>query len=487
MRAAASMAKRSLIDYCILTQRGYRPNWHHEIIAKKLEEVEEGVCKRLMLFMPPRHGKSELATKKFPAWYLGRNPHREIICCSYSADLAEEFGRATRDTVGAEVHEAIFPDGRLRGGSKSATRWRVGRERGGFLATGVGGSITGMGANVLIIDDPVKNREEADSETYRRKVWKWYTSTAFTRLEKGGAVILIMTRWHDDDLAGRLLERDGERGYYFDVKAGKWGKEKGEQEGKWEVVRFPAIAIEDEKFRKKGEALWKDKYSLKDLKEIKETIGVMDFSALYQQNPVDAEAQLFSDDWFKYWKVIPNNVKYFTAVDPAISKKKEADDSVVLTLCRDAHDNIYVVEIRNGKWNPSELIREIFRQQEKYNSRVGVESQQYQYSLIHYMKQEQQKMGRYINVIPVRQSANKEVRIRGLEPYYRNGLIFHPPGGSDALEEQLKRFPSGKHDDILDALVIAVYLSTKPPVSKESAPKTLGMQWGRDGLPIINQ
>lgn len=487
--AAVSMARRSLVDYCILMQGNYNPNWHHEVIAKKLEEVEEGTCTRLMLFMPPRHGKSELATKKFPAWYLGRNPANEIMCCSYSADLAEEFGRATRDIVDDKLHRAVFPDCYLRRGSKSATRWRVGRGRGGFLATGVGGSITGMGANILIIDDPVKNREEAASDTYRRKVWEWYTSTAFTRLEKNGAVILIMTRWHDSDLAGKLLERDGEKGFYFNTEKGMWVKEKeeeGQREGRWEVIRFPAVAVEDEKYRKKGEPLWEDKYDIKSLGEIKSTIGVMDFSALYQQNPIDSEAQMFQDEWFKYWKEIPNNVKYFTSVDPAISKKKGADDSVVLTLCRDAHDNIYVIEVKNGKWNPSELINEIFRQQEKYKSRVGVEAQQYQYALIHYMKQEQARLGKYINVIPVKQTTNKEVRIRGLEPFYRNGLIFHPPGGADALEEQLKRFPSGKHDDIIDALVTGVYLSHKPVVSSENPVKTLGMKWGRDGLPILN-
>jgi predicted phage terminase large subunit-like protein len=752
--ATLSMAKRSLIDYCILMQGNYVPNWHHEVIAKKLEEVEEGTCRRLMLFMPPRHGKSELATKKFPAWYLGRNPAREIMCCSYSSDLAEEFGRATRDIVDDRLHQAVFPDSFLRKGSKSATRWRVGAGRGGFLATGVGGSITGMGANVLIIDDPVKNREEANSDTYRRKVWDWYTSTAFTRLEKDGAVILIMcmtgdtpvlmadgsekplrdikegdtiatyengglststvrrwknqgldlvyeikmksgtvvkanerhpflvennqrlgwvrlknlkkgdkivkasiqesikesnvsmrgvlkkpdvkdtathttikvdgpadtghllliqgqgelpdlstgtesillttngftmnregnaqfvdsrqekalepigetssasttttkqgkyvdssamtatsqldtekqkkscskllstygitldeiadirevgeeevfdiqvdrtenfianglvshnTRWHDDDLAGRLLERDGEKGFWRDPETGLWkqgSSDIGEQ-GKWEVVRFPALATEKEKFRRKDTALWRDKYDEKALKEIKATIGVMDFSALYQQNPIDAEAQLFQDDWFQYWKVIPNNVKYFTSVDPAISKKKGADESVVLTLCRDAHDKIYVVDVSHGKWDPSELIDEIFRHQEKYNSRVGVEAQQYQYALIHYMKREQQMRGKYINVIPVRQTTNKEVRIKGLEPFYRNGLIFHPPGGSDALEEQLKRFPSGKHDDIIDALVTAVYLSTKPVVMQKGGTRAVGMKWGRDGLPII--
>lgn len=446
-QALVSMARRTLIDYCIMMQKDYEPSWHHELIAQKLEMVERGEVTRLMLFMPPRHGKSELATKKFPAWYLGRNPDKEIICCSYSADLAEEFGRMTRDAVADEVHRGIFPECFLRKGSKSASKWRVGRGKGGFLAAGVGGSITGMGANVLLIDDPIKNSEEARSDTYRNKIWDWYTSTAFTRLEKKGAVVLVQTRWHDDDLAGRLLEREGQVGQYLDETTGMWKWGEGWKKGKWTVVTLPAIAEEDERFRKKGEALWSDKYDLEALEGIKNAIGLQDFSALYQQNPVNAEAQLFKNEWFKYWKELPKYMKYVTAVDPAISKEKRADDSVVLTLGRDPNDKYYLVEIKNFKADPSELITEIFRQQERWQSRVGVEVTQYQQALIHYMNLEQQKMHKHLNIIPVRHSRGKEDRIRGLEPFYRNGLIFHPPGGADALEDQLKRFPSGKHDD----------------------------------------
>jgi predicted phage terminase large subunit-like protein len=485
-QALLSMARRTLIDYCIVMQPDYDPSWHHEVIAQKLEKVEKGEITRLMLFMPPRHGKSELATKKFPAWYLGKNPNKEIICCSYSADLAEEFGRMTRDAVADELHQTIFPDCFLRKGSKSASKWKVGRYKGGFLAAGVGGSITGMGANVLLIDDPIKNREEANSDVYRQKVWDWYTSTAFTRLEKDGAVILIMTRWHDDDLAGRLLERDGRLGYGRDPETGMWKKGYPGKQGRWDVVTLPAIAEEDERFRRQGEALWPEKYDVDSLEEIKNTIGLQDFSALYQQNPVNKEAQLFQDEWFKCWKELPKHMNYVTAVDPAISKEKRADDSVVLTLGRDPNDKYYLVDIKNFKADPSELITEIFRQQEKWNSRVGVEVTQYQMSLVHYMGLEQQRMHKRLNIIPVRHSHKKEERIRGLEPFYRNGLIFHPPGGSEALEDQLKRFPSGKHDDMVDALATAIYLAQRPNVQMGgSVMKQTGIQYTKDGRPFI--
>lgn len=496
LSAILSMARRTLVDYCILMQKDYVPNWHHEVIAKKLEEVEAGEERRLMLFMPPRHGKSELATKKFPAWYLGRNPDKEVICCSYSADLAEEFGRATRDTVDDEIHRAVFPDCWLRKGSKSASKWRVGRYSGGFLAAGVGGSITGMGADVLIIDDPIKNREEASSDVYRQRVWDWYTSTAFTRLERKGAQILIMTRWNDDDLAGRLLDRDGERGFVRNPTTGTWEKgnwrdekQKGWEQGKWTVVRFPAIAEEDEKYRKEGEPLWSEKYDKEDLEDIKATIGLADFSALYQQNPVNREAQLFQDEWFKTWTALPKRLDYVTAVDPAISKEKRADESVVLTIGRDANDRYYVVDIKNFKADPSELIDEIFRQQQQWKSRVGIEVAQYQYSLIHYMDLEQKKRGIRINVHQVRHSSKKEERIKGLEPFYRGGLIFHPPGGAQALEDQLKRFPGGKHDDIIDALSTAVYLAKRPHMyssNGQDVNERVGIRYTKDGKPYIS-
>ncbi len=417
----------------------YDPSWHHNIICKKLEEVEQGKCKRLMLFLPPRHGKSLLASIMFPAWFLGKNPEKEIISCSYNDEFAEEFGRKARNIFKNETFNHIFRTS-LSNDSKRVNRWST-AEGGGYVAAGVGGSITGRGADILIIDDPIKNREEADSPTYRQKTWDWYTSTAYTRLHAGGAVILILTRWHDDDLAGRILENEGE---------------------KWDVIKFPAIAQKKEKFRNKGEALWPQRYPLEELEQIKKSILLPNFAALYQQEPIISETQEFKTDWFQKWDTLPKNMFTITTVDPAISKKRTADDSVVMTCGMDETGRIYILEIKAGRLNPTEIIEEIFHQKEKWNSmKVGIETVAYQKALIHFMKLEMKKRQVFINIHEIKSRSSKESRIRALVPYYQNGMILHNHDSKD-MEEQLTRFPNGRHDDIIDCLSMQLELLQKP-------------------------
>ena len=198
------MARKSLLDFCLYTNITYEIAPHHKLIAEKLEAVERGEIKRLMITMPPRHGKSELASRRFPSWYIGRNPDKQIIAASYNSDLANDFGREVRNIVGSPEFSNLFNTA-LSVDSKAANRWHT--DKGGmYVAAGVGTAITGRGADILLIDDPFKDRQEADSEITRQRVWDWYTSTAYTRLMPGGAVIVINTRWHDDDLSGRLLE-----------------------------------------------------------------------------------------------------------------------------------------------------------------------------------------------------------------------------------------------------------------------------------------
>ncbi len=199
-----------------------------------------------MIFMPPRHGKSELGSRRFPAWYLGRNPGKSIIAASYNSDLATDFGREVRNIVNAPEYGCVF-ESSLSADSKAANRWHT--DAGGiYVAAGVGTAVTGRGADIFLIDDPVKDREEADSEIKRQRVWDWYTSTAYTRLAPGGAIILIQTRWNEDDLGGRLLEAQEAGG------------------DKWEVLDLPAI-------RDDGSALWPDRYSVEALERIKAAIA----------------------------------------------------------------------------------------------------------------------------------------------------------------------------------------------------------------------
>src|SRR5579875_2597193 len=201
---ARRMARRSLIDFTTYTKPDFEVGEHHRVIANELEAVERGEVDRLMVFAPPRHTKSELSSRRFPAWYLGRHPNHQLICATYSGEFALDFGRDVRGIVAAPLFRNVFPEVFLRGDSRAANVWRT--SHGGISAyVGVGGAISGRGAHLAIIDDPFKNREEADSEVRREMVWKWYSSTLRTRLMPGGKIVMVLTRWHEDDLAGRIL------------------------------------------------------------------------------------------------------------------------------------------------------------------------------------------------------------------------------------------------------------------------------------------
>ena len=272
-------ARDSMLDFVMETMPEYSVASHHRLIVERLEAVERGDIRRLMLFMPPRHGKSELASKRFPAWFLGRNPERQIISASYNSELAGDFGRAVRNIIAEDTYQDIFPDVSLAQDSQSASRWHT-NQGGSYIAAGVGSAITGRGAHLGIIDDPIKDRMEAGSELMRDRIWDWYTSVFYTRLMPGASVIIILTRWHDDDLAGRLLE---------DMKVG------GDA---WDVLSLPALAgVDDAMGRAPGDALWPEWYDHDRLEQVRSVIGPRDWSSLYQQVPQAEEGSFFLRDW----------------------------------------------------------------------------------------------------------------------------------------------------------------------------------------------
>lgn len=259
--------RTTLLGFTKFTFPRYQVSHHHRLICDALEKVERGECRRQMIFMPPRHGKSELASRRFPPYALGRDPDREVISASYGADLATDFGRDVRNIVAGKEYHALFPDVRLAGDSSAKNRWHT-NHRGGYVAAGVGTAITGRGADIFNIDDPVKDRAEAESETTRNGIWAWYRSTAYTRLMKNASIILTMTRWHEDDLAGRLLEQ-------------------AEKDGdKWEVLCLPAISPE-------GKALWPERYDRVALDQIRRVLELREWGALYDQNPRPAGTSFF--------------------------------------------------------------------------------------------------------------------------------------------------------------------------------------------------
>lgn len=444
MEMLEQQARSDLLVFCILVDRRYEVNWHHRLIAEKLQAVEQGEIKRLILEMPPRHGKSLLASILFPAWYMGRNPEKEIITASYNSDLAQDFGGKTRSLVDDPIYKNIF-DLKLAKDEKAKAKWRT-SGGGTYTSVGIGGAITGRGAHVLIIDDPIKNREEANSDLIREKHWSWFTSTAYTRLEPDASVILILTRWHYDDLAGRLIEEQ---------KAG------GQP---WEIVRFPAIAEEDEQFRKAGEPLWPKRYDLSTLNETKRVVGLMDWAALYQQAPIISETQEFKEEYFRYFEeadIAGEKLTINLLIDPAISKKDQACNTGFIDVAKRKDQPFwYVMDDCSGKMDPHQLTNLVFTKIEQYqkdyptaNVQVWIETIAFQEAYLYFFKEEMRRREIYFVVHELKSRQDKHGRIRGLIPLYKNGVIKHRHYMSKGpLEMELLQFPMGRLVDRIDAL-----------------------------------
>ena len=305
-----ALARGDLACYAAALWPSFSLAPHHELIISKLEAVERGEIKRLMIFMPPRHGKSLITSVMYPPWYLGRNPGRNVIFASYGQALSDDFGRLVRNLLTNPLHQAIFPACRLSEDSTAAHRFNT-TQGGAYYAVGRGGPITGRGADLLILDDLLKDSSEANSEIIRRAEHEWYSSDAYTRLAPGGSVVLIGTRRHQDDLPGRLLSSSSEH---------------------WEVLNLPAIAEQNESFRRKGEALWL-RYPLSALKKIRAAIGERVFVSLYQQRPSAVEGAIFKRDWWQFYRppVVGPFIRTIQSWDTGYKTGQENDYSVCTT------------------------------------------------------------------------------------------------------------------------------------------------------------
>lgn len=444
-------AQNRLINFCQIINPKYETLWYHELIAKKLEEVLEKLKRkekaRLILTLPPRSGKSQLSSIYFPAWALGKYPDLQFIFATYGGELAEKIGLDTRDVISSEAYQSIFPGVSLRQDVKAKAKWMT-NKNGSYVLVGSGAGITGRGGNCIICDDLLKSREEAESDSISQSTWEYYRSTLYSRLEGYGAVIVIMQRWNQKDIVARLLEEDERRRL-----AGL------EVEG-WEVINFPAIAEEDEYVdgklvRKEGEALWPSKFPLSVLNNIKQTLGTYNFQSQYQQNPIASELQEFHEHQFKYFEdddIKGKYLKYYTLVDPAISQKKEADNTVILTVAKEVNGpNWYRIREDAGHFTPAQTVDLIFVHQFEYKSEVAVETVQYQQALKYAIVEEQKKQQRYFIIHELRSQSNKETRIRGLVPLYEAGVIYHRRGDME-YEKELLTFPRGRRDDRVDCM-----------------------------------
>lgn len=440
-RRLARSSRTSLLDFVSYTMPKFSVSDHHRVLCAALERVAKGELKRLIVMMPPRHGKSEIASRRFPAWYLGAYPDRQIIAASYNSELASDFGRDVRNIVAGEEYADVF-ETKLAADSQSANRWHT-SAGGSYVSAGIGTAITGRGAHCLLLDDPIKDREEADSQVSRQRVWDWYTSTAYTRLMPGGAVILIQTRWHTDDLAGRLM-----------VSQERFGGDV------WEVISLPALDSG-------GKALWPAWYSEEDLARIRTVIGPRDWSALYMQTPLPDGRGEFNRQWLRWYDGVltGSGMNTYIVVDPAGAKKLTSDRTAMWVVGLNSDGNYYVLDAVYDRLNLAERVRELMRLHRKYKPmRVGYEKYGKD-SDIEALKMIQERENYRFDVQELGGRLRKEDRVRRLIPFFEQSRIYLPStlfktdfeGRTiDVIEqflvEEYDRFPVGKHDDGLDCL-----------------------------------
>jgi len=450
-------ARANLLAFTEYTKPDFESGEHHKVIAQELEAVERGEIDRLMIFAPPRHTKSELASRRFPSWALGRDPKRQIITSTYSGDFALDFGREVRNIVGSQDYKNIFPGVSLAEDSKAANRWHT-NEKGVYVTVGVRGPITGRGAHIALIDDPFKNREEADSEIIRNKVWDWYTSTLYTRLMPGGAIVLILTRWHEDDLAGRLLEKQ---------------KEGGDE---WRVVELQAIKNEGSE---NEIALWPEWYSIKALKRIKNAIGPRDWSALYQQEPEPDEGVFFKREDFKRYPLggEPKYLTKFGASDYAVTDDGgDFTEQGAAGLCPEG--NLYLIEWIYGQTESDVWVEDLLDLVEKHNPIIwGAETGQIKRAVAPWLNKRSRQRCVYVDLEPMSNAGGKAANARSFQAMTRMGLVYVPIcEWGDRLINQLIKFPAGAFDDgvdvcgILGRLIDKIYEISPPdkPKSKQS-------------------
>lgn len=468
--AARTLQRRRLIEFIKAFHPKYKDGWVHHDICRRLEKFLEDVAAqkspRLMLLVPPRHGKSEIGSKGFPAWGLGKHPDFEFIATSYNVSLALEFSRSVRSIVRSDKYQLLFPNTRLSEETQSAETWKIatptGIGGGGYIAAGIGGPITGKGAHVLIVDDPVKNAEEADSPEVLKKIWDWFTSTAYTRLAPGGGILVIMTWWSDLDLAGTIqtMMKDNADDEEIDH---------------YEIVRYPAIAEEDEEFRLKGEPLHPERYSLAQLTRIKRQLGGDSgrwWNALYQQNPIPMEGAMFKREDIIYRDENPSlaSCYLYCAWDFALGEKRTNDWTVGGIGAVDSDGKLHMLDASRFRSSDQVKVADTilnYYQDNPNVKQIGVEDGHIWKGIKPHLDRRMRERQLYPTIVPLQPLTDKLIRAQPLQGMIQSHMVTFPRGHA-VLEHaigELLRFPGGRFKDSVDMMswLARLALMSAPP------------------------
>lgn len=429
-------ARESFMEYIRYIWPGFIEGDHHRLIADKLTRVAKGELKRLIVNMPPRHTKSEFASIYFPSWAMGLKPDMKIMQTTHTADLSINFGRKVRNLMDSDEYSKIFGEVSLASDSKSAGKWQTNRG-GEYFAAGVGGAIAGRGADLLIIDDP-HSEQDAMSINLLDSCYEWYTSGPRQRLQPGGAIVIVMTRWNTADLTGRLLNRQTES-----------------HSDQWEVVELPAI------FEDSGNVLWPEFWKKEELESVKASIPVSKWNAQYQQNPTSEEGAIIKRDWWQLWEHDePPSCHYvIQSYDTAFSKKETADYSAITTWGvfkphEGGGDAIVLLDAQKGRWDFPELKSIAQEQYSEYQpDMVLIEAQASGTPLTHELR----AMG--IPVVNYRPSRgnDKMSRVHAVSPVFEAGMVWAPDRVfADEVIEECAAFPFAPHDDYVDTTTQAI-------------------------------
>ena len=413
---------------------------HHVKIAEKFQKFLTGKNQRLIVNMPPRHTKSEFASFLFPAWMIGQNPRLKIIQATHTGELAIRFGRKVRNLMNTKEYKGVFPDVTLRTDNQAAGRWET-NLGGEYFAAGVGGAITGRGADLLIIDDP-HSEQDALSDTAMDNAYEWYTSGPRQRMQPGGSIVIVMTRWSDKDLTGNLVKKMG------DLKADKW-----------DIIEFPAILEDDDEEKRKP--IWPQYWKLNELDKVKASLVPTKWSAQWQQNPTYDGTSIIKREWWNIWdKEDPPECAFkIQSYDTAFSKKESADYSAITTWGvfypdEGTETHLILLNARKGRWDFPELKQVAKEELTLYNPEaVMIEAKASGTPLI----QELRRFGVYATAFSPNRGMDKHVRLNSVAPIFEAGHVWRPNmDWAEEVQEECASFPYGEHDDLVDATTLAL-------------------------------